>query len=190
MNEIILTSSVLILIIAALRRILRGRIAPTLQYALWLLVALRLLIPGTLFTAPVSAIGFAEDIYSAVVESLPEETPPAADTLPPLYMPQQNILPAPIPTPNSDATVSPAPAPQITPTPTRIHIDWRDLIDEFSEEGDCQYIAYDNLPIKAYVYVLSEILEAHDLDHRVSSAGGSVAICPECGYVLSEAGQP
>ena len=32
MNEIILTSSILILFIAALRRLLRGRISPTLQY--------------------------------------------------------------------------------------------------------------------------------------------------------------
>ena len=128
MNEITLTSSVLILIIAALRRALRGKIDPTLQYALWLLVALRLLVPGTLFTAPVSAIGFAEDIYSAVSEALPVETPPAADTLPPIYIPEQNIVLEPAPAPNSGTTVNPAPAPQVTPSPAKINIDWRDLI--------------------------------------------------------------
>ena len=44
MTEMILPSSVLILAVILLRRALRGRIAPGLQYALWLLAALRLLI--------------------------------------------------------------------------------------------------------------------------------------------------
>lgn len=59
MTEIILTSSVLILVLAALRRVLGGRIPPGAQYALWLLAAARLLIPGTLFSAPVSVMGAA-----------------------------------------------------------------------------------------------------------------------------------
>ena len=41
MKEILLTSSFLILALSLLRRLLRGRISPTLQYALWLLVAAR-----------------------------------------------------------------------------------------------------------------------------------------------------
>ncbi len=45
MKEILITSSVLILILAALRYALRGRISLRLQYALWLLIALRLLVP-------------------------------------------------------------------------------------------------------------------------------------------------
>ena len=57
MTEMILTSSVLMLAIILLRRVLRGRMAPGLQYALWLLAALRLLLPGSLFPAPVSAAG-------------------------------------------------------------------------------------------------------------------------------------
>ncbi|MBR3704718.1 MAG: peptidase M56, partial [Oscillospiraceae bacterium] len=128
MNEIVLTSSVLILILAALRRILRGRIAPTLQYALWLLVAARLLIPGTLFTAPVSVLGFAEDIHSAVVERLPEEAPDASDTAPPLYIPEHTIIIDPIPAPDAAGDTNRIPAPQITPTPAKPAIDWRDII--------------------------------------------------------------
>ena len=62
MTEIILTSSVLILLLAALRRVLRGRISPGLQYALWLLAAARLLIPGTFFTTPVSIAGAAQEL--------------------------------------------------------------------------------------------------------------------------------
>ena len=67
MTEMILPSSVLILAVILLRRALRGRIAPGLQYALWLLAALRLLIPGPLFPAPVSAAGAAEELRSALV---------------------------------------------------------------------------------------------------------------------------
>lgn len=76
MTEIILTSSVLILLLVILRRALRGRISPCVQYALWLLVAARLLIPGTLFEAPVSMMGAVEELreptqWSAAVVSTP-----------------------------------------------------------------------------------------------------------------------
>ena len=45
MIETILTSSVLILFLTGLRYLLRGKINLRLQYALWALVALRLLLP-------------------------------------------------------------------------------------------------------------------------------------------------
>lgn len=45
MKEILITTTVLILCILLIRRVFRGRISSRLQYALWLLVALRLLIP-------------------------------------------------------------------------------------------------------------------------------------------------
>lgn len=61
MIEVLLTSSVLILALALLRRGLRGRIDPRLQYALWLLVVLRLLIPGSLFPAPLTVSGALSD---------------------------------------------------------------------------------------------------------------------------------
>lgn len=47
MKEIIITSSVLILCIVLIRIVFKGRISSRLQYALWLLVALRLMIPAT-----------------------------------------------------------------------------------------------------------------------------------------------
>jgi len=107
MSEIILTSSVLILAIALLRRVLRGRISSRVQYALWLLAALRLLIPGTLFPSPVSVVGAAEELRGALVpaavspaepdapnsDSLPAgpvlslEPPPAGETAPPTLPP-------------------------------------------------------------------------------------------------------
>ena len=60
MIEILITSSVLIVLLLILRRALRGRIPMSLQYGLWLLVALRLLIPGSLFSSPVSVLSGVE----------------------------------------------------------------------------------------------------------------------------------
>ena len=56
MMEVLVSSTVLILALTALRFLLRGRISPRLQYALWLLAALRLLLPGTLAKSPVSVM--------------------------------------------------------------------------------------------------------------------------------------
>lgn len=61
MTEIILTSTVLILVIVALRFFLRGRISARLQYALWILVALRLLLPFSLFESPISVMKLVPD---------------------------------------------------------------------------------------------------------------------------------
>ena len=47
MKEIIITSSVLILCIMLIRIIFKGKISGRLQYALWLLVAIRLIIPSS-----------------------------------------------------------------------------------------------------------------------------------------------
>lgn len=69
MIEILITSSVLITVIALLRLVLRGRIRPGLQYALWGLVLLRLLVPGSWFHSPVSVAGAAETAIEEV-ESL------------------------------------------------------------------------------------------------------------------------
>ena len=55
MTEVLVSSTVLILALAALRWLLRGRIDPRLQYALWLLAALRLLLPVPLVSSPVTS---------------------------------------------------------------------------------------------------------------------------------------
>lgn len=131
MNEIILTSSALILFIAALRRLLRGRISPTLQYALWLLVAARLLIPGTLFTAPVTLVGLAEDIHSAVVDSITLETPPSdLDHFAPIENSGQSItIPVtPLPIPGQSGGAAVAPTPQTSPVSAKQDIDWLDFV--------------------------------------------------------------
>ena len=66
MTEVLVSSTVLILALAALRWLLRGKIDPRLQYALWLLAALRLLLPVPLVSSPVSVMNAAVDVPVAV----------------------------------------------------------------------------------------------------------------------------
>ncbi len=63
-------------------------------------------------------------------------------------------------------------------------IDWMNAIDTFALYGANVYVAYDNLPIKAYVYPRDQVEKIHDLSHRIRIAGGEAAICPEDGYLL------
>lgn len=60
MKSILITSSILIALIAALRPLLRGRIDPRVQYALWLIVALRLLVPVELASSAHSALALLD----------------------------------------------------------------------------------------------------------------------------------
>ena len=60
MKSVLITSSILILLLAALRPLLRGRIDPRLQYALWLVAALRLLVPVELADSAYSALALLD----------------------------------------------------------------------------------------------------------------------------------
>ena len=60
MIEWAVTSSVLILVVLALRRCLMGKISPRLQYGLWALVLLRLLLPVSLGATAVSILNLVE----------------------------------------------------------------------------------------------------------------------------------
>ena len=63
-------------------------------------------------------------------------------------------------------------------------IDWTEAIDYINDNGANVYMAYDNLPVKAYIYPWAEVQQIHDLSHRIPVAGGEAAICPEDGYML------
>lgn len=65
MLETLITSSVLILIIAALRFFLRGKVSNRVIYALWLLAALRLVLPFSLAESSVSIM----NIFKRAAES-------------------------------------------------------------------------------------------------------------------------
>lgn len=71
MIETVITSSVLLLIVVILRQLLRGRISSRLQYALWLLVAVRLLLPFSLFESPISVLNALPKQPGAFVAVVP-----------------------------------------------------------------------------------------------------------------------
>lgn len=135
MTEIILTSSVLILLLLLLRRILRGRVNPAVQYALWLLAAARLLIPGTLFPAPVTVMGAAEDLQTiqitaaaGTLEGGPDAfIDPARPDGPSAYFetrPADETPRSPVSYPND------GPSAHFVTLPPEVHqaVDWLDLI--------------------------------------------------------------
>lgn len=62
MNEWILSSTILIAAVLAVRFLLRGRISLRLQYALWAVVLVRLLVPAQLFTSEFGAGAIAQSV--------------------------------------------------------------------------------------------------------------------------------
>ena len=105
MKEVLITSSVLILALLALRGIFRKTISRRVQYALWGLVALRLLLPVNLPAAQYSVLTAAEPVRGAITERMetphtlrPRQTAPSApETVPPA--PGGETPPAPIAAP-------------------------------------------------------------------------------------------
>lgn len=73
MKEILLTSSVLILALLALRRLFRRTISRRMQYTLWALVLVRLLVPLNVGTLARNVLSAAEPVQTAVEKRL--ETP-------------------------------------------------------------------------------------------------------------------
>ena len=67
-----ITSSALIVLVLVLRALVKGRAGARLRYALWLLAAVRLLLPGTLFESAFSVLNAARtsETYQ-LAESLP-----------------------------------------------------------------------------------------------------------------------
>lgn len=77
MTEILVTSSVLIVVIALLRLVLRGKISQRVQYALWLLVAIRLLVPVSFVNSPVSVMNAVEPVTETIYINRTEQQFPA-----------------------------------------------------------------------------------------------------------------
>lgn len=70
MKEILLTSSVLILALLALRQLFRRTVSRRMQYALWLLVLVRLLVPVNVGTLAHNVLSAAEPVQTVVEERL------------------------------------------------------------------------------------------------------------------------
>ena len=73
MREVLLTSSALILALLVLRRVFRKRISRRVQYALWGLVLVRLLVPLNLPAADFSVLSVSEPARVQMEERLEEE---------------------------------------------------------------------------------------------------------------------
>lgn len=74
MTNWIITSSVLILIFVAARRLLKGHISPLLQYGLWLIVLARLIIPVNSIQSPISILNAIPAAPAAVVSETSDTT--------------------------------------------------------------------------------------------------------------------
>ena len=70
MKEILLTSSVLILALLALRQLFRRTVSRRMQYALWLLVLVRLLVPVNVGTLAHNVLSAAAPVQAVVEERL------------------------------------------------------------------------------------------------------------------------
>ena len=84
MFEWIITSGILIIIIVALRHVLKGRISLRLRYALWALVLVRLLVPFNIGSSSISVMNVADKIAEQSVwqaENMPEQEKEPDDVL-------------------------------------------------------------------------------------------------------------
>ena len=70
MKEILLTSSALILALLALRQLFRRTVSRRMQYALWLLVLVRLLVPVNVGTLAHNVLSAAAPVQAVVEERL------------------------------------------------------------------------------------------------------------------------
>ncbi len=103
MYMFLISSGILILLVMSLRRLARKKISPILQYSLWLLVAVRLLLPFQLGSSVLSIENFLpqkaqvqEDIQSPVIPQFPtqqvQEQLPTEQILPEVILPTEESL--------------------------------------------------------------------------------------------------
>lgn len=67
MTETVISSSVLIIIIILIRTLFKGKIKSSVRYALWLIAAVRLMLPFGLMESPISVMNFAEDVIKTEI---------------------------------------------------------------------------------------------------------------------------
>ncbi len=79
MIGLLISASVLILVIILLRRVFRGKISMRVQYALWMLVAIRLLVPFEFGSSPLSL----QNLTPSTRTEQPVKTEPMTQTLVP-----------------------------------------------------------------------------------------------------------
>ena len=77
MTEWTITSSLLILIVLLVRRLFRGKLSLRVQYALWLVVLLRLLVPGTVAQTGLSVLNYLPRLGAEVSQATVTAPAPA-----------------------------------------------------------------------------------------------------------------
>lgn len=116
MTEWIVSSVVLITVVALVRQLLKGKISLRLQYALWAIVLVRLLVPITFGESKISVLNVLDQAASVVEHQEPAEEPTVSD---PGWEPIGGS-PAPIPTTpviTPGATINPDPVVPEQPEP-------------------------------------------------------------------------
>lgn len=93
MLQWIISSSVLIAVILLLRLLLKGRISLRLQYGLWALVLLRLLLPFTIGSSPISVSNFAPTEAQTPPPVVAVDRESADQDQTPIVVPDQNRQP-------------------------------------------------------------------------------------------------
>ena len=83
MTQIIVTATVLLALLIALRYALRGKVSLRLQYALWLLAAVRLLVPVTFGSSPLSVLNAAASVELPYVQYTGDLGPAAPESAAP-----------------------------------------------------------------------------------------------------------
>lgn len=100
MTSVVLSSSLLILVVAGLGLLLRARVRHTLIYGLWLLVALRLLVPVDIGVSAFSFRALTEPYVSPAVQEITQLPVSGQDELtqsrqPELFLPPEFVVDAP-----------------------------------------------------------------------------------------------
>ena len=111
MKEILLTSSALILALLALRQLFRRTVSRRMQYALWLLVLVRLLVPMNVGTLAHNVLSAAEPVQAVVEERL--DTPvlyvqDGTERRPAQLLPGKESQGEPLSPPSDAAQIAPA----------------------------------------------------------------------------------
>lgn len=121
MNEWILSSTVLIFAICAIRMVVKGKIGLRLQYALWALVLLRLLVPVNFFQSDISVTNLASQVQIAdETTQIQFSAPEVEEVHRPVQMPVtgEQQLPQGV-APSTQPTVPPAAEPSVTLPPVQ-----------------------------------------------------------------------
>ena len=129
MKEVLITSSVLIVAIVIIRAVLKKRVSSRLIYALWLVAALRLMLPFSLAPSPVSVMNAAPEAISALVVDAEDSgvTPGEAELA---SDPAPVVNPGPVSEPATDVQSPAQDSTQNVPEPVRagFDIDWAALL--------------------------------------------------------------